>query len=291
MDHRQRAPRHDQATIRGAREGRDGTLDLARVANVERTHLHPERRRHGLDGAELADAGGDGRIANDCRSGHFRCDFFEQLKPFPAQAVLELAKSGNNATRPSEASDEARADRINNQYKHDRQGAGGLKQRWQNGGASGQNNIRRERHQFRNVTWIARRIAAAPAIVDLQVASYLPPQVPKFLKERSVAGLSLRVVRRYRGEHADPPHPLGLLRARRERPRSRRAAEQRDELAPVHSITSSARSKNVSGIARPSALTVVRLMTSSNLVGCSTGRSAGLVPLRILSTKSAACRN
>jgi hypothetical protein len=28
----------------------------------------------------------------------------------------------------------------------------------------------------------------------------------------------------------------------------------------------------------------LRLMTSSNLVGCSTGRSAGLAPLRILST-------
>src|SRR5262245_11693463 len=38
-------------------------------------------------------------------------------------------------------------------------------------------------------------------------------------------------------------------------------------------------------------LAVVRLMTSSNAVGCSTGRSIGLVPLRILSTVSAACRN
>ena len=33
---------------------------------------------------------------------------------------------------------------------------------------------------------------------------------------------------------------------------------------------------------RPSALAVLRLMTSSNLVGCSTGRSAGFAPLRIL---------
>src|SRR6266851_775507 len=31
---------------------------------------------------------------------------------------------------------------------------------------------------------------------------------------------------------------------------------------------------------------VVRLMTSSNFVGCSTGRSDGLVPFRILSTKT-----
>ena len=39
-----------------------------------------------------------------------------------------------------------------------------------------------------------------------------------------------------------------LLRARRERPRRRRAAEQRDELAAVHSITSSARASSVGGI-------------------------------------------
>ena len=36
---------------------------------------------------------------------------------------------------------------------------------------------------------------------------------------------------------------------------------------------------------RPSAFAVLRLMTSSNLVGCWTGRSAGLAPFNILSTK------
>ena len=35
------------------------------------------------------------------------------------------------------------------------------------------------------------------------------------------------------------------------------------------------------GLSRPSALAVLRLMTSSNLVGCMTGRSAGLSPLRM----------
>ena len=75
-----------------------------------------------------------------------------------------------------------------------------------------------------------------------------------------------------------------LLRARRERPRRRRAAEQRDELAAFHSITSSARSRNASGSLRPSALATVRLMISSNLVGCSTGRSPGFAPRKILST-------
>src|SRR5262245_48501611 len=83
-----------------------------------------------------------------------------------------------------------------------------------------------------------------------------------------------------------------LLRARRERPRDRHAAEQRDELAPPdHSITWSARSRNDSGMVKPSAFAVVRLMTRSNLVGCSTGMSPGFAPRRILSTMSAVRRN
>jgi hypothetical protein len=69
--------------------------------------------------------------------------------------------------------------------------------------------------------------------------------------------------------------------ARRERPRRRRAAEKRDELAPPHSITSSANASSLSGTSRPSAFAVFRLITSSNLVGCMTGRVDGLAPLRI----------
>src|SRR5262245_45671383 len=71
-----------------------------------------------------------------------------------------------------------------------------------------------------------------------------------------------------------------LLRARRERPCGGRAAEQRYELAALHSITSSARSRIPVGIVMPSALAALRLTTVSNMVDCCTGRSAGLAPLR-----------
>src|SRR5262249_19599222 len=58
-----------------------------------------------------------------------------------------------------------------------------------------------------------------------------------------------------------------LLCARRERPRSRRAAEQRDELATAaHSITSSAVARSDGGTVSPSILAVCMLMTSSNLL-------------------------
>jgi hypothetical protein len=82
---------------------------------------------------------------------------------------------------------------------------------------------------------------------------------------------------------------LRLLRARPERPR-RRATDERDEFAALHSITSSARVSSDSGTSIPSALAVFILMTNAKWVGCSTGRSAGWAPLRILSTYAAALR-
>jgi len=72
-------------------------------------------------------------------------------------------------------------------------------------------------------------------------------------------------------------------RARRERPWGS-PAEKSDEIATGHSITSSARASKLSGTVRPSAFAVLRLMTSSYLVGACTGRSAGFSPLRMRST-------
>ena len=59
----------------------------------------------------------------------------------------------------------------------------------------------------------------------------------------------------------------------------------------AHSITSSARASSVGGMMTPSAFAVFKLITSSNLVGRSTGRSPGFAPLKILSTKAADRRN
>ena len=61
------------------------------------------------------------------------------------------------------------------------------------------------------------------------------------LQERPDPGLNFRIVRGCRQEHADAPHALALLRAHRDWPGHRRAADQRDELVVSYSITSSAR--------------------------------------------------
>ena len=57
-----------------------------------------------------------------------------------------------------------------------------------------------------------------------------------------------------------------------------------------HRITRSALANRFGGIVNPICLAVLRLITSSNFVGCSTGISDGFAPLRILSNWTAARR-
>src|SRR5262245_61124081 len=111
-------------------------------------------------------------------------------------------------------------------------------------------------------------IAGAKAILNPHVEAVGPAQLLQSLQERSDAGHGFRIVRSCAHEHRDATHSLARLCARRDRPRSRRAAEQRDELAPTdHSMTSSARTSNAGGTLRPSAVAVLMLTTITNLVG------------------------
>jgi hypothetical protein len=58
----------------------------------------------------------------------------------------------------------------------------------------------------------------------------------------------------------------------------------------TYSITLSARNSSDGGIVSPIAFAVRKLTTSSSLVGCSMGRSAGRAPRKILSTRTATRR-
>jgi NADH-quinone oxidoreductase subunit D len=88
-------------------------------------------------------------------------------------------------------------------------------------------------------------------------------QLLQRLQERLDAGL---IVRCYGQEHPDAPHSLALLRP----------AVSGHAAAPP--------SSDMNSPVRPSALAVFKLITSSNLVGACTGRSAGFSPLRMRST-------
>src|SRR5262249_33974927 len=122
---------------------------------------------------------------------------------------------------------------------------------------------------------VALRAVLRPVIRDRDCAVFDPPEFAQPLDEGGGKWAPGR--RSARAQEPDGRLLAQLLRPRCQRPCSR-AAEQRDELAPPHSITSSARDIKLSENFTPSALAVLRLITNSNLVGCMTGRSAGLAP-------------
>src|SRR5262249_33383989 len=97
-------------------------------------------------------------------------------------------------------------------------------------------------------------------------------------------GMARRVYRDRR-EVSDTRNLPGLLRLSSERRGEEAAGHGTEECSAFHySITRSARASSDGGIVSPSAFAVLRLMTSSNFVGCSTGRSAGLAPFKTRAT-------
>src|SRR5204863_4333669 len=124
------------------------------------------------------------------------------------------------------------------------------------------------------------KIAGGPVELGAAVSAIDPAELPQRSHKRRHAGLNFRVGLGPRHQHTDPPHPIRLLRARRERPGGRRAAEQCDELAALHSLTSSAAASRVAGTVRPSAFAVLRLITNSNFTVCWIGKVEGFSPLR-----------
>src|SRR5262245_7926135 len=234
MNRLRRASGYDQPAIRLACECRDGPFDLATITHVDRAQLHPKGWRHGLDCGELADPGCGGGVAKDRHSRHTGRDLLEQFQPFPADAVLVNQEACGIGARACQALDEGGADRVNGKDEHDRYGAGCLSQRCYCVTGRGQDDIRRCRHHLGYVSAKEIGIGRSPAGVDLHVTPDGPAQFLQPLRERRHPGCRFGIVCGQIHEYADAPHPLALLRTRRKRPRSRRAAEQDDEIAPSY---------------------------------------------------------
>ena len=158
---------------------------------------------------------------------------FEQFQPFPADAVFEQVNPVMLPPGRARLSTNPRADRIDDLHEHDRHGAGRLLQRRHGPGAIGQDDVRRERDQFGHVSSNRGRHRLRPSgCRSTRRGRWSSPRAP------APAGTpqptpDIADLRGCVQEDANTPHPLALLRSRRNRPRRRRAAEQRDELAAL----------------------------------------------------------
>src|SRR5262249_28915864 len=185
---------------------------------------------------------------------------------------------------PRNVLDQLQSHRIGNEHEYDRDFCRGVPQ-IQRCNRTTQENVDAQRHEFGGHALEPLRRLVREAMFELEVAPLDVAEFRKAVADRAEIG-SLLVRAAGMPEITDRGNSPALLRARRERPGGCRT-KQRDERAAFHSITSSASNRNGSEIVRPRALAVLRLMTSSNFVGCSAGSSAGLAPLRILSTYAA----
>src|SRR5262249_54648819 len=126
----------------------------------------------------------------------------------------------------------------------------------------------------------AIELMVGPAVDDRHVLALGIARLLEGLAEYQHA----RRIRLRRLAAEEPDHRHRLLRARDRRREHRRAADERHEFPPPHSITSSARSSSAVGTVRPRAAAVLKLIANANWPGCWTGRSAGLAPWRMRST-------
>src|SRR5262245_14530960 len=185
------------------------------------------------------------------------------------------------AARPGETGDQTKLDRVFADAEDDRdrhsRSFGRLGSKVAAGrGDNGDATADEVGHERRQTTVLA----VQPMVLDRHI---LTPDEAGFV-EALIERRGTARINRQAADESDNRHRR-LLRTRSQRPRHRRAAEERDEPASLHrcnhSITSSAMASRPGGKLRPNALAVLRLITNSNLLDCMTGRSAGFSPLRI----------
>src|SRR5580765_8175006 len=86
---------------------------------------------------------------------------------------------------------------------------------------------------------MADGVSARPAPINPKVVAFVPAELPKAVPERGAARPTFRISLGDGHQHADPWCPVGpRLRKRCKRPCNGRAAEQTDDIAPSHAITS-----------------------------------------------------
>src|SRR5262245_13468510 len=267
----------------------EGWLQVTVDAGVLNYNLQPKRLPRDCRGRQLRLGVHTCRVHQQTHYCHPRQHFAQQLKLFSNQFARKVGNAGGVAARPIEAGNQPKLDWVDGDAEDDWNLVRCCNSSLRSRAAKGDDHGHRKAHQFgchfgKSIVSTFRPAERDVHILALHIAD-LAQALAKSGQVRS--GLASR-----RGGKKHDHRHHRLLGARRERPPGRRAAEQRYELAPfelsAHSITSSARASSVGGTSRPSAFAVLRLTTSSNFVGCSTGSSAGLAPLRILSTNVAA---
>src|SRR5262245_19698679 len=206
-------------------------------------------------------------------------ELMQQLQPLWSDFYTQAGSAGDIAARPVKACHQAELHRIEAGGEHN----GNCRRRCpcgQHRNAICCDRVDLTADQLGRQRWQTIVLTLRPPILDCDVLSFNVAGVFQALAE---CARSNRVpIGRCAIEKSDHRHRL--LRSRGQRQRDSRAAEQRYELATLHSISSSASPANGSGTVSPRALATLRLMTRVYLSARWIGKSPGFAPLRMRST-------
>jgi hypothetical protein len=155
------------------------------------------------------------RIEHDCGPLEPGRDLREQLKPLASERGFQVAEASDVPTRAVKSRDDAAGDEIAHAREDDRdrprlplEGSG-------RHGPACHDHVGLQADQLLRECSYPIDVGAAPTKVHPHVATIGPTQARKRLRERRQQSLRPGIVFVVRREHADPPHPLALLCARR----------------------------------------------------------------------------
>lgn len=235
-------------------------------------------------------------VARIGQDAHIPCaggNLLEKLYPSAGYFGFERAEPGDVGSRLGHAGHVAATDRIAHRHEHCWHAARRLQHGLEAHRGIGDNYIRRERDDF---PCVVRRAFELPPNHRTSIWT-LPPVIhpsahSAFRKAERRACIS--------GSRSSDASSTPMRRIRWgccARATTGHAAAQPNSpinsrrcmvaLKKTYSITRSARARIIGGIVRPSTPAVLVLITSSSFVGCSTGKSPGFAPLKILSIRPA----
>src|SRR5262249_57982751 len=146
-----------------------------------------------------------------------RRDLVDLFEPLRRHCRDEIGEAGGISPWARQALDKAASYRIGDGSEDDRHRAALLLQGRDRHRTESKDCIRLHGQQFTGKAPISFGIACSPAFLDLQIAAGLPAEFVEPLAKRAYPSLRFGVTANS-DQHADPPHPLALLRACRERP-------------------------------------------------------------------------
>src|SRR6185436_7836802 len=161
-----------------------------------------------------------------------RNDHAQQLESLSGKIGRLTRQAGGIAARPRQTGDETGADWVPHRRGDDWDHRRRLLCCNGGGGSPRDNDVDLEPDELGSDLGSALRASLSPAIFDRDSATFSPAECAQPLQK---TGGPLRLPRkRSRAQNSDGRHLARLLRTRRERPRSRRTAEQRYKVPPPH---------------------------------------------------------